>query len=65
MAGTYEWNEYRKHEELRSQLKEIVRDDNALVQMFLDLDELLQMTFAEYFKRTEKNKDERDDLIQK
>jgi hypothetical protein len=65
VAAVYQWNHYRQQEALKNQLKKIVLEDNALVQTFLDMDDLSQITYAEYFKRTAKNKDERDELIQR
>src|SRR5688572_14697929 len=65
VVAVYQWNHYRQREALKNQLKKIVLEDNALVQTFLDMDDLSQITYAEYFKRTGKNKDERDELIQR
>lgn len=60
-------NEIRAREEklavLRQDIKKIVLQDNALVLEMLDDGALEHITYAEFFKRAEKNKEERDVLI--
>ena len=46
-------------------MKELVLADNALVMEALEMDESSRITYAEYFKITEKNKEECDTLIRK
>lgn len=50
---------------LRDQIKQVVLADNALALEVLEIDESSQITFAEFFKRTEKNKEERDALVRR
>ena len=62
-------NEIRAREEklaaLRQEIKKIVLQDNALVLEMLDDGALDHITYAEFFKRADKNKEERDVLIRK
>ena len=48
---------------LRGDIKKIVLQDNALVLEMLDDGALQHITYAEFFKRADKNKEERDNLI--
>ena len=48
---------------LRGDIKKIVLQDNALVLEMLDDGALEHITYAEFFKRADKNKEERDNLI--
>ena len=48
---------------LRQNIKKVVLQDNALVLEMLDDGALGHITYAEFFKRADKNKEERDDLI--
>lgn len=48
---------------LRGDIKKIVLQDNALVLEMLDDGALQHITYAEFFKRADRNKEERDDLI--
>ena len=48
---------------LRADIKKIVLQDNALVMEMLDDDALKHITYAEFFKRADKNKEARDELI--
>lgn len=61
------WNQNRLEENrlqaIRQQLKSIVLADNALALEILDLDESSHITYAEFFKRAEKNRESRSDLI--
>lgn len=54
-----------KLESLRDQLKTIVLADNALVLEVLEIEDSSHITYAEFFKRTDKNKEERDTLIRR
>ncbi|PQV64091.1 YARHG domain-containing protein [Abditibacterium utsteinense] len=60
-------NEIHAREEklaaLRQDIKKIVLQDNALVLEMLDDGALDHITYAEFFKRADKNKEERDILI--
>ena len=48
---------------LRGDIKKIVLQDNALVLEMLDDGALQHITYAEFFKRADRNKEERDNLI--
>lgn len=48
---------------LRADIKKVVLQDNALVMEMLDDGALEHITYAEFFKRADKNKEGRDDLI--
>ena len=48
---------------LRGAIKNIVLQDNALVLEMLDDGALQHITYAEFFKRADRNKEERDNLI--
>lgn len=68
--GFVSWDKHQKEvareqklADLRSSIKKIVLQDNALVMELLDPDSLEHITYAEFFKRADKNKDSRDDLV--
>jgi len=48
---------------LRADIKKVVLQDNALVMEMLDEGALEHLTYGEFFKRADKNKEGRDDLI--
>lgn len=50
---------------LRNRIKEVVLADNALALEILEMGESSHITYGEFFKRTEKNKEERDALVRK
>jgi hypothetical protein len=65
---TYQKNQQAQQREeklatLRGDIKKIVLQDNALVMEMLDDGALEHITYAEFFKRADKNKEARDDLI--
>ena len=67
--GLFRWTQARdqqaKTELLRSQLRAVALADNALVLEVLEMDDSSHITYAEFFKRTEKNKENRDDLVRR
>lgn len=71
LGGFWAYDQNLKRQEearllsIRQELKTLVLEDNALALGILELDKSSHITYAEYFKRTEKNKDERDDLIRR
>ncbi len=48
---------------LRADIKKIVLQDNALIMELLDDGALEHITYAEFFKRADKNKEQRDELV--
>ena len=48
---------------LRGDIKKIVLQDNALVLEMLDDGALQHITYAEFFKRADRNKEERDNIF--
>ena len=66
-TGGFFWMQQRAEENrlaaIRGQLKALVLADNALALEVLEMDESAHITYAEFFKRTDKNKENRDDLV--
>jgi len=73
VAGGLGFTIYQKRQErqqredklasLRADIKKVVLQDNALVMEMLDDGALEHITYGEFFKRADKNKESRDDLI--
>lgn len=68
-VASYQWLQVRAEnarlQALQDEIRKVVIADNALALEILEMDDSSHITYAEYFKRTEKNKEERDELIRR